>query len=281
MDGAYKWRLYCETEAAWVEGVTDSGVAPDYCFNNDQHTIDEDSQIIIDSILTDDVTIKASDITLPAELKGFQDLSGHNVYRFGHLDYIAKAGETTIFMEKFASTMYIQGGGVSVPEYTYQSGVKTDNKPEYGDYCVFDLADVDNVTGYTKSFNISKVSRSSDVATVTTSAEHSFVTGEVCCINPDDDTFDNLEVAITVVDGTHITYPNVGDDVSEKDATGKVGKILVLSPFVPHDHVFPGMDWECQCNDAKAVPPGIYMRFKYVSTGDADVIVLPHYKLRT
>ena len=278
-DQVNKYRLWCITEESYVEGWGTE--APTVCYNNNTHTIDEDSIVQIDSVSDSDVIIKDSEITLPSQSVGFQDLTGHNVYRLGHMNYLALAGETTIFMEKFSSTMYLQGGGVDIPEYVYVSGEKSDNKPEHGDYCIFDLVDVDNVTGYTKSFDISKVARSGNVATITTSTEHSFVTDEVCCINPNDDTFDDLEVAITVVDSTHITYPNTGDDVGEKDATGKVGKILVLAPFVPQDYVYSGMTWDCMCGDAKAVPAGVYLRFRYVSVGSSNVIVMPHNKMRT
>jgi hypothetical protein len=231
---------------------------------------------------TINTNIVSSAITLPSQEKGFQDLSGHNVYRFGHLYYTATAGKTTIRMEKFTSTMYIQGGGVSLPEFVYVGGAKVENKPEHGDYCCFDLVDVDNVVGYGKTATISNVARASNVATITTTSTNTFAVGEKICINASDDTFDDMEVVIaTVPDNTHFTYANTGDDVAEKTATGTVGKVVVLAPFVPRDYVFPGMVWECTYSDAKAFPAGIYLRFRYVSTGSTDVIVLPHYNLRT
>ena len=75
MDGAWKWRLYCETEEEWVEGVTDTETTPDYCFHDNQHTIDDGSQTLIDSVVEGDVNIAGSDIDIPAQLKGFQDLA--------------------------------------------------------------------------------------------------------------------------------------------------------------------------------------------------------------
>ena len=230
---------------------------------------------------TDDVNIKSS-ITLPSQEKGFQDLTGHNVYRFGPSNYLCTHGTSTLFHEKFSSTMYIQGGGLDVPEYVYVSGTKTDNKPEQGDYCTFDLVDIDNILGYGKTATVAKVARSSNVATITTTAAHTFIVGDKVCVNTNDDTFDDMEETIaSVPDNTHFTYVNTGDDVTEKDATGSVGKIVVLAPFVPKAYIFAGQKWECSCSDAKTVPPGIYLRFRYVSVGSSDVYAIPHYKLRT
>jgi hypothetical protein len=227
------------------------------------------------------VDIKSS-IVLSSQEKGFQDLTGHNVYRLGPMDYLAKAGKNTIFMEKFTSTMYIQGGGVDVPEYVYVSGTKTDNKPEHGDYAVFDLVDSDNIIGYGKTATISQVARTTNVATITTASAHTFAVSEKVVVNANDDTFDDMEATIvSVPDNTHFTYSNTGDDVVEKAATGSVGKIVILAPFVPKSYVYPGIVWECACSDAKAVPAGIYLRFRYVSVGSSDVHVMPHYKLRT
>jgi len=276
-----KYQLYCETEEATVQTDYRSAV-PTVCPNNNAHTIDEDSITIVASLSDEDVNIKTSAITLPSQEKGFQDLTGHNVYRHGHLNYKALAGKTNIWMEKFSSTMYIQGGGVDVPEYVYLSGTKTDNKPEHGDYCCFDLVDSDNVLGYGKTATIANVARSSNVATVTTSSAHTFAVSDKVVVNANDDTFDDMEATIaSVPDNTHFTYSNTGDDVTEKAATGSVGKIVVLAPFVPKDYAYPEMTWDCMCGDAKAVPAGVYMRFRYVSTGSTDVYVLPHYKLRT
>ena len=231
---------------------------------------------------TQDVNLKSSAITLLSQEKGFQDLTGHNVYRFGNLKYDCVAGETTIFLEKFTTTMYIQGGGVDMPKSTYTSGSEVINKPEWGDYDAFDLVDIDNKLGYGKTAVISKVARSNNIAVITTSSTNTFAVGEKVCINADDDLFDDYEVVIaSIIDSTHFTYANTGDDVSEKDATGSVGKIIVLAPFVPKDHVAPEMTWECGCNDAKTVPPGVYLRFKYKSNGNTDVRMLVHYKLRT
>ena len=252
-----------------------------------------DDQDILDTIVANhsgepltpdptDVNLKSSAITLLSQEKGFQDLTGHNVYRFGNLNYDCVAGKTTIFLEKFTTTMYIQGGGVNIPKSTYTSGEEIINKPEWGDYDAFDLVDIDNILKYGKIATISKVARSSNIAVITTLATNTFAVGEKICINVDDNSFDDYEVVIaSIIDNTHFTYANIGDDVSEKDATGNVGKIIVLAPFVPRDHVAPAITWECACNDAKAVPPGVYLRFKYTSGGSTDVRVLVHYKLRT
>lgn len=287
-------RLTLEIRASAITVALDYiTTAGDDCTIYFKADLSTDNVTILDSVVAahsgeplpvgpSDVNIASSVVTLASQEKGFQDLSGRNVYRFGPLHYLAEAGEVNIWMEKFSATMYIQGGGVSLPEYTYQSGVKTDNKPEDGDWCSFDLVDVDAVTPYGKKATISKVARASNVSTLTTSAAHTFAQGDLVCVNANDDTFDDMEVAIaSVPDNTHITYANPGDDVTEKDATGTFGKIVVLAPFVPKDYLFPGQMWQCVFNDAKSFPAGIYLRFRYVSTGSTNVLAFPHYSLRT
>ena len=39
--------------------------------------------------------------------------------------------------------------------------------------------------------------------------------------------------------------------------------------------------WQCIKGDAKYVPAGIYLRFRYVSTGSTDVVAMPFYSMRT
>lgn len=279
-----QYRLFCITENVNVTcWRSEADGAPTVCPNNNTHTINTESICIIDSVKSNDVNIAStsSGVIVPSQDKGFQDLSGHNVFRFGELEYDIQAGETNIFCEKFNSTMYIQGGGVTIPEYIYVNGQEVVMKPEKGDYCVFDLVDIDAVTPYGKKATISKVARSNNIATVTTAA-HTFVVGEKICVNANDDSFDDMEVVISSIpDNTHLTYANSGDDVSEKDATGLVGKVFVLVPFVPNDKCYPKKEWNIHEKDAKAIPAGIYLRFKYVSFGSTDLSLYVHYNLRT
>ena len=231
---------------------------------------------------TQDINIKTSDISVPSEMKGFQDLTGHDVYRLGDLLYDCVAGETNIFMESFAAGMYLEGGGVRIPEYTYVSGSKVDNKPEKGDYLTFDMVDIDNVLGYGNLKTITTIERTSNVATATTSVDHGFTTGDVVCITCSDGTYEDMEEAIaSTPSSTTFTYANIGSDESSKSVTGEVGVIVVLGGFVPKDYVSPNESWQCIKGDAKYVPAGIYLRFRYVSTGSTDVVAMPFYSLRT
>ena len=170
-----------------------------------------------------------------------------------------------------------------MPEYLYVDGTKVEYKPEKGDYITFDLVDIDNILGYGHYIeDVSYVSRTSNVATITTATPHGFSAGNVVCINTDDDTFDDMEEAIIAVPTiTTLTYANSGSDVAEKEATGDIGKIVVLAPFVPQDYTSPGEEWQCVKSDAKLIPPGVYLRFRYVSTGATDVVVMPFYSMRT
>jgi len=229
-----------------------------------------------------DVNIAKVSVVLPSQEKGFKDLSGHNVYRVGPLMYVASAGKASVFCEKFNINMYIHGGGVYVPEYVYINGVKTDNKPEWGDYCVFDVVDLDNKLGYGKKFDVVSVERRDGVLTIRTSSAHNFVVGEKVYINVDNDIYDRQEATISSIgDDLHVSVVDSGLDVDETSVSGYVSKIVVLAPFIPVSGVYAGMSWDCSYDDAKLIPAGIYLRFRYVSLGSSDVYVMPHYQLRT
>jgi hypothetical protein len=231
-----------------------------------------------------DVVITSVEGNIPSTLNGFHDLSGHNVYRFGDLLYDVEAGVHNIYMEKFSTLMYLEGGGIRLPDHVFVDGTRVDYKPEKGDYVTFDLVDVENVLGYGHYVtDVSHVSRSSNVATVTTATPHGFSAGHVVCVDIEtDDTYTDFEEAIIDVPSTTtFTYANAGDDEAEKSATGDVGIVVVIAPFVPQDYVTPGEEWECIKGDAKAIPPHVYMRFRYVSTGTTDLVVTPFYSLRT
>jgi hypothetical protein len=260
-----------------------TGIAKTDPRGSDQADFEDNHKANFNKPMTGNVNVAGvTASTLPMTERGFQDLTGHNVYRFGELLYRAVAGVTTLFHEKFTSTMYISGGGLYVPKYYYVGGAETANKPELGDYCSFDLVDIDNILGYGKTATISKVARTANVTTITTVSVHAFSVNDKVCINVNDDTFDDMEeLIVSVPDNTHFTYVNIGDDVVEKDATGSVGKIVVLAPFVPRSYVVPDHGWVCACSDAKMVPPGIYLRFRYISLGATDVIIMPYYGLRT
>ena len=226
------------------------------------------------------------DLDLFTTLHGFRDMTGHNVYRLGHLSYDIAPGVHNIFHEKFNGLMYISGGGLHMPQYSFDAdGVKTEYKPCKGDYCTFDVVDIDNVLGTPYGNyrdDVTKVARSGDVATVTFATDHGFSQGDVVCINLDDDTFDDQEEAIaSVPSSTTLTYANVGADVAEKDATGDCGRIVVVANFVPQDHIAPDLCWACVQDDAKPVPPGVYLRWRYVSFGNSALWAMPVYFMRT
>jgi len=71
---------------------------------------------------------------------------------------------------------------------------------------------------------ISNVSRSSNVATITTSEDHGFTANKKVYVNANDDTYDCSNVNIdSVPSPTTFTYANTGDDETIKAATGTVG----------------------------------------------------------
>jgi len=230
-----------------------------------------------------DVNIKTTDIDVPTISKGFHDLTGHNFYKTGKR-FLCEPGKDNCFMEKFASNIYLTGGGYKIPEKVYQEGVEVLQKPEDGDTVCFDFADVDNVLGYGKTANISKVARASNVVTITTDGDHTFVVDDPVCIDCNDDAFDIMEgVVVAVPSSSTFTVAQTGDDVSEKGATGTIGKIVVLGTFVYEDPLWSGMHWELLTADAKLIPAGVYLRYHYhsVSTVSNDVVSCVWYNMRS
>jgi hypothetical protein len=70
------------------------------------------------------------------------------------------------------------------------------------------------------SKNLSTVARSSNVATVVTTAAHQLITGDKVDINAVDNTFDENNVTITYISSTSFSYANTGGDVSTKSDAG-------------------------------------------------------------
>lgn len=130
-----KWRLYCETEEALVEGW--SVLKPTVCFHNTEHTIDLDSIIQIDEVKDNDVIITGVDVDgvdhIKSETHGFQDLSGYNVFRKGY-KFTVTAGNTYEHEISYTNDMMLQG-------LAYQ----LDANPHDDDYIEVEIVDVDGV----------------------------------------------------------------------------------------------------------------------------------------
>ena len=80
----------------------------------------------------------------------------------------------------------------------------------------------------------------------------------------------------TAVSGDYVTV-----QIVDKDNILGYGAGLVLATFIDTDFCWPNKTWEVLTNDAKLVPPGIYLRMRYVSIGSSDVDVVGWYSLRT
>lgn len=83
-----------------------------------------------------DVKITASDIIQASQIYGFQDLTGHNVYRKGY-HFEAQPYTTTIQQAKYTTTMMLQGLVFGM-----------DGNVRDGDYIEVEMVDVDNLLGY-------------------------------------------------------------------------------------------------------------------------------------
>jgi len=73
----------------------------------------------------------------------------------------------------------------------------------------------------------------------------------------------------------------IGVQIVDKDNILGYGPGLVLGTFIDTDFCWPEKQWEVLTNDAKAIPPGIYLRMRYVSTGAEAVDVVGWYSMRT
>lgn len=278
-----RYRVYCQTEDDYFYvWLSDDDGAPTTCPNNSAHTIDTNQTTIVETIEKKDVNVVSSSAVMDIHQHDLVDMTGKNYYKYGSRLAVDASASTNIFLISFASYLYIQGGGYWVLPEIYQSGTLVTQKPEDGDQIGVDMVDIDNVLGYGKTATVSNVARSSNVVTITTSADHTFVTGELVHVDVDDDTFDEMEVEIqSTPTSTTFTYNQTGSDVSEKSAAGDVGKIVVLSPFVAGDYIGPRSMWELESPDGKLIPPGIYLRFRITSTGSNDYVIYTWLNMRT
>jgi len=59
------------------------------------------------------------------------------------------------------------------------------------------------------------------------------------------------------------------------------GADFVLGQFAATNYVWANWEFECCCSDAKLIPAGIYVRFRYESIGSVDVNIKLIHILRT
>jgi hypothetical protein len=219
---------------------------------------------------------------VPIQDRDLADRAGKNVYKHSESYFVDSNESDNIYLVSFNSYMYLCGGGYQVLPKIYIDGQEFIQKPEHGDTVTFDLVDIDNITGLSKTASIHSVERSSNVVTITTVADHSFVVGDMVHVDASDDTFDEMEVEVqSVPSSTMFTYNQTASDVVSKSDTGDVGLCKVLGIFVPGDYIGPGSEWELVTPDGKLVPPGVYMRARITSTGNNDYYVYSWYNMRT
>ncbi len=99
-----------------------------------------------------------------------------------------------------------------------------------------DLIDLDMVY----DAQISSVSRSSNVATITTTEPHGFTTGTIIVVNCSDNTYDALSgVSITVTGTNTFTYSNTGANSTTTSATGFASLGFVAGENLYFDNAVP------------------------------------------
>ena len=84
--------------------------------------------------------------------------------------------------------------------------------------------------------------------------------------------------------GLYVVGPSADGDYIECDIVDADGLYYpaetVLANFVKTNYVFNGQNWDCQLDDPKLIPTGIYIRFRYVSAGASDVVCYSWYHFR-
>jgi hypothetical protein len=143
------------------------------------------------------------------------------------------------------------------------------------------VVDIDNVLNMGKSASISKVSRTSNISAITTTDTHSFDVGNSIYVDCNDDSFNSKQSTITSKTDKTLSYDDAGEDVVEKDATGSVKLIVQLAQFISTDYVWAGKEWSIITPDAKLLPAGTYIRYRYFSLGNSDIVGICWYNLRT
>jgi len=86
-------------------------------------------------------------------------------------------------------------------------------------------SDVDPVVYSSKT--VTFVARTSNVATVTTSAAHGFVAGEIVSVDSSNSSFNGVVTVISAPTTTTFTYANTGTNLGSTAATGTAGEFII------------------------------------------------------
>ena len=138
----YKYQIYCFTEAknVYIWDTEEPTSCPNDIPEETAHNINTETITIIETIRTGDVNITGVDIdgdtNLPTQTHGFQDLTGHDVFRKGY-HFIAEPYIISQQQAAYDATMMLQGLVFGL-----------DENVRGGDYIEVEMVDVDNILGY-------------------------------------------------------------------------------------------------------------------------------------
>jgi hypothetical protein len=83
-----KWRVYCITESAWSYGYLEEGIEPSKCFNNDSHTINENSYQEEEKISNMNVNVIEEIVPTGGNYKAmgykFVNVAGENIHEYSY-----------------------------------------------------------------------------------------------------------------------------------------------------------------------------------------------------
>jgi hypothetical protein len=135
MEACYKHKIYCETEAAWVNVINEDEAAITQCPNDAAHTVTAGSAVIIGSI-------KATDV----RSEGRRSTGGANAVYLG-FSFTADTWTSNVHTEdyKVPITCFLDWGHVEV----VTNGNALDDVS-------MSIVDVDNILGYGAGFELIK-----------------------------------------------------------------------------------------------------------------------------
>lgn len=147
MTTLYKYRLFCNTEQAFVTlWRGDEDDVPNTCPNNTSHDIDPSSVTVIQTVRSNDVRLSAftEGLVVPHYEARFPDRSGHDVFHKGYsfvADPEAPNGITE-FEISYQQWMKMEGLFVRVGETCFEGDFETP-----GDILEVEIVDVLGITG--------------------------------------------------------------------------------------------------------------------------------------
>jgi hypothetical protein len=171
---------------------------------SDEHLYTDNSGTFVDVAPSDLVNLNSAGVE-----------GGYGAVTYGTGDYgTARSGTTTLTPNRPAWTFSNWGEDVITV-------ASTDGRLLY-----YDASSVSTDAAVVGVYNVSTISRTSNVTTIVTDTPHNLTSGDTIAVSGvTDNSFDTTLATVTVTDGTTFTYPNTGSDGSS--SSGQVRDLSV------------------------------------------------------